>query len=474
MAKVNIMRLLPSVDELFKHEKLAALNESIPAVRIKNSVRDALTALREEYLARKDDPDFIPYDEDEIVEKVLSRILAEHETSLKKVINGTGIVIHTNLGRSLLPEVVRDALLDAAFSYNNLEYDLKSGQRGSRYTHLESTIKELTGAEDVLVVNNNAAAVMLALNTMVQGREAIISRGELVEIGGSFRVPEVLKMSGGFLREVGTTNKTHLYDYEEAICEETGILLKVHTSNYHIIGFTETVDGRDLAELGRKHDIPVVEDLGSGLFVDLSKYGLEYEPTVRDTLAKGVDVVTFSGDKLLGGPQAGIIVGRKKYIQAMKKNQLTRALRVDKMTISALEATLRLYLDEDRAMAAIPTMRMLTLTLEELAHRAEVLYRNLLRKVKTCHLDVVDCQSQVGGGSLPQERLPSRAVTIVPMNMSLNDFERRMRLGKYHVIGKIHKERYELDVRTFLEGDMEKIVDAVKLALKDNGRASAE
>lgn len=468
MAKINIMRLLPSVDELVKHEKLAALSESIPAIRIKNSVRDALGQLREEYLAGKDDPDFVPYNEDEIVDKVLARILADHETSLKKVINGTGIVIHTNLGRSLLPEVVRQALLDAAFTYNNLEYELKTGQRGSRYTHLENTIKELTGAEDVLVVNNNAAAVMLALNTMVQGKEAIISRGELVEIGGSFRVPEVLRLSGGILKEVGTTNKTHLWDYEDAITDQTGILLKVHTSNYHIIGFTETVDGRDLVELGKKHGLPVLEDLGSGLFVDLSKYGLDYEPTVQDTLNKGVDVITFSGDKLLGGPQAGIIVGKKKYIQAMKKNQLTRALRVDKMTIAALEATLRLYLDEERAMAAIPTMRMLTLTLEEIAQRAEVLYRNLLRKVKTCHLDVVDCQSQVGGGSMPQERLPSRAVTIVPMNMSLNDFERRMRTGKYHVIGKIHKDRYELDLRTFLDGDLEKVVDAVKLALKDN------
>lgn len=468
MAKINIMRLLPSVDELFKHEKLAALSGTIPAIRIKNSVRDALGLLREEYLAGKDDPDFVPYNEDEIVDQVLARILADHETSLKKVINGTGIVIHTNLGRSLLPEVVRQALLDAAFTYNNLEYELKTGQRGSRYTHLENTIKELTGAEDVLVVNNNAAAVMLALNTMVQGREAIISRGELVEIGGSFRVPEVLRLSGGILKEVGTTNKTHLWDYEDAITDQTGILLKVHTSNYHIIGFTETVDGRELVELGKKHGLPVLEDLGSGLFVDLSKYGLDYEPTVQDTLNKGVDVITFSGDKLLGGPQAGIIVGKKKYIQAMKKNQLTRALRVDKMTIAALEATLRLYLDEERAMAAIPTMRMLTLTLEEIAQRAEVLYRNLLRKVKTCHLDVVDCQSQVGGGSMPQERLPSRAVTIVPMNMSLNDFERRMRTGKYHVIGKIHKDRYELDLRTFLEGDLEKVVDAVKLALKDN------
>ena len=467
MAKINIMRMLPSVDELFKHEKLKAMNETIPATRIKNSMRDALATLREEYLARKDDPEFVPYGEDDIIDKVISRIMADHETSLKKVINASGTVIHTNLGRSLLPEVVKDALIDAAFSYNNLEYDLETGRRGSRYTHLESTIKELTGAEDVLVVNNNAAAVLLALNTMVKGKEAIISRGELVEIGGSFRVPDVLRMSGGVLKEVGTTNKTHLFDYEDAISEETGLLLKVHTSNYHIVGFTESVDSAELVTLGKKHGLPVMDDLGSGLFVDLTEYGLIYEPTVKDTLAKGVDVVTFSGDKLLGGPQAGIIVGKKKYIQAMKNNQMTRALRVDKMTIAALEATLRLYLDPERAMTLIPTMRMLTTPMEELADRAEVLYRILLRKVKTATLDVVNVTSQVGGGSLPQEQLPSRAVTIVPMNMSLNDFERRMRTGKYHVIGKIHKDRFEMDVRTLLDGDLAKIVDAVKLALKE-------
>lgn len=467
MVKTNIMRMLPSVDELLKNQHLAERSRNIPKLRVKNSLRDALNALREEYLEHKDDPDFLPYDEDEIIRRVLSRVLADHESSLKRVINATGTVIHTNLGRSLLPEVVKESLLDAAFAYNNLEYDLASGGRGSRYTHLENTIKELTGAEDVLVVNNNAAAVMLVLNTMVQGREAIISRGELVEIGGSFRIPDVLKLSGGILREVGTTNKTHLYDFENAIGPETGLLLKVHTSNYHIMGFTESVSAGALVELGRKHGLPVVDDLGSGLFVDLTKFGLQYEPTVQDTLDQGVDVVTFSGDKLLGGPQAGIIVGRKKYIQCMKKNQLTRALRVDKMTIAALEATLRLYLDEERAMLEIPTLRMLTTPIEELTERAEALYRNLLRKVKTANLDVVDCLSQVGGGSLPHELLPSKGVTIVPMAMSLNEFEERLRRGKCHVIGKIQKERFEIDVRTLLDGDMVRLVEAVRLALQD-------
>lgn len=468
MAKVNIMRMLPSVDELLKHPKIAELSESVPQARIKNSLRDEVAALREEYLAKKDDPAFAPCGEDEIIARVLSRIRADHEPSLKRVINGTGTVIHTNLGRSLLPASVKEALIDAAFSYNNLEYDIESGQRGSRYVHLENTVKELTGAEDVLVVNNNAAAVMLALSTMVKGREAIISRGELVEIGGSFRIPEVLKLSGGILKEVGTTNKTHLYDYEDAITEETGLLLKVHTSNYRVMGFTEAVSTAQLVELGQAHDIPVLEDLGSGLFVDLSKFGLTYEPTVQDTLAQGADVVTFSGDKLLGGPQAGIIVGRKEYIAKMKKNQLTRTLRVDKMTIAALEASLRLYLDEERAMAEIPTLNMLTLSGEELTGRAENLYQELKAQVSNATLDIVDSESQVGGGSLPQELLPSKAVTIVPTDISLNELERRMRTGKYHVIGMIHRDRYEIDVRTLLEGDMMKVVEAVRLALTEN------
>lgn len=465
-ANANIMRMIPSIDEILKNEKLKDLIESMPMTRIKNSVRDFIEDLRAEYKDNIENISFIPYDEDEIMGRVISRIISDHETPLKRVINGTGIVIHTNLGRSLLPEVVRDSLLDAAFYYNNLEYNIEEGKRGSRYSHLEGTIRELTGAEGVLVVNNNAAAVMLALSTMVKGKEAIISRGELVEIGGSFRIPDVLKMSGGSLKEVGTTNKTHLYDYENEINENTGILLKVHTSNYHIIGFTESVPTEDLVALGKKHKLPVVEDLGSGLFIDLSQYGLRYEPTVKDVLNKGVDVVTFSGDKLLGGPQAGIIVGKKEYIDAMKKNPLTRALRVDKMTIASLEATLRLYLDERKAMETIPSMKMLTMTYEELCERAEVLYRNLLRKVKYATIDVVDAMSQVGGGSLPGEELKSRAVTIVPMNITVNELEESLRKGKYHIIGKIHKNRYELDVRTILDGETEKVIEAIRDALK--------
>ena len=461
----SIMRMIPSVDELLKKEAIASLSENMSLNRIKNSVRDSIKAIREEYSKHFNDPNFIPYDDDEIIRRVVSRIQADNETSLKRVINGTGVVLHTNLGRSLLSETIRDSLLDTAFNYSNLEYDIKTGERGSRYAHLESAIKDLVKAEDVLVVNNNAAAVMLVLDTMVKGKEAIISRGELVEIGGSFRVPEVLKLSGGELVEIGTTNKTHLYDYENAITENTGAILKVHTSNYHIIGFTENVDTKELVELGKKHDVPVIEDLGSGLFVDLSKFGLSYEPTVTDTLNKGADVVTFSGDKLLGGPQAGIIAGKKKYIQMMKKNQLTRALRVDKMTIAALEATLRLYLDENRALKEIPTMRMITMPIEEIAERAEILQKNLLRKIKTASIEVEETYGQVGGGSMPQEKLLSMAVSIKPFNMTVNDLERKLRKGKYHIIGKIQHDRFLLDLRTIQDDEMDKIIEGVKLAI---------
>lgn len=467
------MRMIPSVDELLKKEAIAQLSENIAMARIKSSVRETVNTIREEYSKHFNDPNFIPLDDDEIIRRAVSRIQADNESSLKRVINGTGVVLHTNLGRSLLSETVRDTLLDTAFNYSNLEYELKTGERGSRYTHLENAIKDLVKAEDVLVVNNNAAAVMLVLDTMVKGKEAIISRGELVEIGGSFRVPEVLKLSGGELVEVGTTNKTHLYDYENAVTENTGAFLKVHTSNYHIIGFTESVDTKDLVELGKKHDIPVIEDLGSGLFIDLSKYGLSYEPTVQDTLNKGADVVTFSGDKLLGGPQAGIIAGKKKYIEKMKKNQLTRALRVDKMTISALEATLRIYLDEERALKEIPTMRMITMPIEEISEKAEVLQKNLLRKIKTASIEIEETYGQVGGGSMPQERLLSKAVSIKPFNMTVNDLERRLRKGKYHIIGKIQHDRFLLDLRTIQDDEMDKIIEGVKAAIT-TGTAAEE
>ncbi|MDU7904824.1 MAG: L-seryl-tRNA(Sec) selenium transferase, partial [Peptostreptococcaceae bacterium] len=347
MNKRELFAQLPSVDEMLNQEMIInALNE-YPRNILLEGIRESIEEKRREIVELKEE-NFDKFDItiDEVVRNTINKCNLKYSLSLKKVINATGTVLHTNLGRSLLSESIKDELWEAASRYSNLEYDIDKGQRGSRYTHLTDTIKRLTGAEDVLVVNNNAAAVLLVLSTMAKGGEAIVSRGELVEVGGSFRIPSIMALSGADLVEVGSTNKTHLKDYEEAINENTKVLMKVHTSNYRILGFTQSVDVDELCELGKKHDLPVIEDLGSGVFLDISKYGLSYEPTVLDSIRKGADVVTFSGDKMLGGPQAGIIVGKKEYIEKMKKNQLTRALRVDKLTICALEDTLRMYLDE--------------------------------------------------------------------------------------------------------------------------------
>lgn len=301
---------------------------------------------------------------------------------------------------------------------------MDNGERGSRYSHLTSTIKRLTGAEDVLVVNNNAAAVLLVLSTMAKGGEAIVSRGELVEVGGSFRIPSIMALSGAELVEVGSTNKTHLKDYKEAITEDTNVLMKVHTSNYRIMGFTESVSIEELVNLGKKYKLPVIEDLGSGVFIDLSKYGLSYEPTVLDSIRQGADVVTFSGDKMLGGPQAGIIVGKKEYIEKMKKNQLTRALRVDKLTICALEATLRMYLDETKAIENIPTLKMLTYKIEELEVKANKLFEKITALNLNANINIEDGFSQVGGGSMPLETISTKVISITPEHMNVSSLEK--------------------------------------------------
>ena len=376
-----------------------------------------------------------------------------------------GTVIHTNLGRSLLSESLKDELWQSASRYSNLEYDIDKGERGSRYTHLTETIKRLTGAEDVLVVNNNAAAVLLVLSTMAKGGEAIVSRGELVEVGGSFRIPSIMALSGADLVEVGSTNKTHMKDYEEAITENTKVLMKVHTSNYRILGFTQSVEVDELCEIGKKHNIPVIEDLGSGVFIDVSKYGLTYEPTVLDSIRKGADIVTFSGDKMLGGPQAGIIVGKKEYISQMKKNQLTRALRVDKLTICALEATLRMYLDEEKAIKEIPTLRMLTYTMEELEEKANTLYSKLENLNTYANIRIEDGLSQVGGGSMPLETINSKVIAITPNNMNVSTLEKKLRLSDSHVIARVYEDKYVLDIRTIFEDEFDILAKEIERAL---------
>ena len=378
-------------------------------------------------------------------------VLSQFEVNFQTVINGTGIVLHTNLGRACLSEKAAAAASDAARRYSTLEYNVSTGGRGLRYSHVEELICRLTGAESALVVNNNAAAVLLTLSALTQGGEVPVSRGELVEIGGSFRVPDIMEACGAQLKEVGTTNKTHLFDYERAICPETKALMKVHTSNYRIVGFTEKPTLAEMVELGHKYDLPVIEDLGSGSLVNLEQFGLHDEPTVQDSVRAGVDVVSFSGDKLLGGPQAGIIVGKKEMIARLQSHPLKRALRADKMTLAALEATLRLYLHPEALSEKLPTLRLLTRSAEVIQIQAQRLQAPLAAHYGAeFAVQVMPCLSQIGSGSLPVDRLPSAALTFTPHDgrgSHLESLAARWRELPVPVIGRIYDGRLWLDLR---------------------------
>lgn len=466
MNKRDLFAQLPSVDEVLNNNKIIDILNEYPRNIVIECIREAIEEKRRCIIELKEENfNEFKISLDEIVTNIVNKCNLKYSLSLKKVINATGTVIHTNLGRSLLSESLKDELWQSASRYSNLEYDIDKGERGSRYTHLTETIKRLTGAEDVLVVNNNAAAVLLVLSTMAKGGEAIVSRGELVEVGGSFRIPSIMALSGASLVEVGSTNKTHVKDYEETITENTKVLMKVHTSNYRILGFTQSVEVDELCEIGKKHNIPVIEDLGSGVFIDVSKYGLTYEPTVLDSIRKGADIVTFSGDKMLGGPQAGIIVGKKEYISEMKKNQLTRALRVDKLTICALEATLRMYLDEEKAIKEIPTLRMLTYTMEELEEKANALYSKLENLSSYANIRIEDGLSQVGGGSMPLETINSKVIAITPNNMNVSTLEKKLRLSDSHVIARVYEDKYVLDIRTIFEDEFDILAKEIERAL---------
>ncbi len=387
-------------------------------------------------------------------QSVLAELRVQLQSSYRRVINCTGTVLHTNLGRAVIAQEVMNRVANTVSSYSNLEFDLETGERGSRYSHVEELITTLTGAESALVVNNNAAAVLLTLKALAEDREVIISRGELVEIGGSFRIPEVMKQSGAILNEVGTTNKTHLKDFEGAVHEETGLILKVHTSNYHIVGFTDSVSRRDLADLAQRHGLPFVEDLGSGLLVDLKDYGLEGEPTIKEVLDAGVDLVTFSGDKLLGGPQAGIVAGKKSLVDRLKKNQLTRAMRIDKFCLKALEETLRIYLNPSNAVQKIPTLRNLTVSLDELKDRGEPFCEDLSRILYDCGLkvDLIQEQSRVGGGAMPTQQLMTWAVVVSGDHQRIMKLAKALRQSEPAIITRIQNEQLLFDMRT-VDGD---------------------
>jgi L-seryl-tRNA(Ser) seleniumtransferase len=444
-AKQNLLRSIPQVDEV-----LQWLTDVIdaPMFLMKQSVREELELLRQNILSdRKVNKSNLL--RKKIIARVQKRLLKNLAPNFKRVINATGVVIHTNLGRSILPFSARDALVEAGTRYSNLEFDLVTGKRGSRYSLVEKLLCDLTGAEAALVVNNNAAAVLLVLDTFAKGREVIVSRGQLVEIGGSFRIPDVMAKSGAKLIEVGATNRTHLRDYEGAINEETAMLLKVHASNFKMVGFTKEVLVEELVELAGRSDLLVMEDLGSGCLMDMSRYGLKKEPTVQETVKVGVDVVTFSGDKLLGGPQAGLIVGKRKIINHIKSNQLNRALRIDKFTLAALETVLRLYYDHETAVTKIPTLAMLTASPEIMGRRAHRLSRRVKKNVAgKCTISVRTTGSRVGGGALPEEELESRAVVLEPLDRTVNELEKALRTNSLPVIGRIEEDRYILDMRT--------------------------
>ena len=461
----NILRI-PKVDSVLSLPALVSLLAIHPRPTVLAAVRNVLEKLRVESVNGKIRE---PLNESQLcslIEKELEHIVAPN---LRAVVNGTGVVIHTNLGRSLLAKSACRQMLDVAERYSNLEMDMATGERGERYSHVESLLCELTGAEAALVVNNNAAAVLLALSALAAGREVVVSRGELVEIGGSFRIPDVMRLSGAVLKEVGTTNRTHLKDYQKAVSENTALLLKVHTSNFSVVGFTADVPIEQLVTCGRDAGIPVMADVGSGSLLDLSRYGITKEPPLQEYIKTGVDIVTCSGDKMLGGPQGGIILGKREVIDRLRKEQLLRALRIDKITLAALEATLRLYRDERQAVAEIPTLRMLTVQPEALRAKATLYLRRIRHRIpSSVTLSVLAGHSQVGGGSLPLLDLHTFLMAVTVEGRSPEQIDASFRRGKTPVLGRINKGRYLLDLRTLQDADIPAVVEAMNVIGQPN------
>jgi L-seryl-tRNA(Ser) seleniumtransferase len=462
-----MLRGLPSVDSLVRQISSRPETQALPRPRLTALVRDVLDAERQRLRAGRGSTSAT--DADSLVSRVLEEVRRSGPFSLRPVINATGVVLHTNLGRALLGPSALERLGQIGGEYSNLELDLASKERGSRYAHVEVLLRRLTGAEDALVVNNNAAAVLLALETLAHGREVIVSRGELIEIGGEFRIPDIMLRSGAVLREVGTTNRTHARDYVAAVGPATALLLKVHTSNYRVVGFTADVPSRDLVELARERGLPVMEDLGSGSLIDLRPWGFPHEPTVQEVVSAGVDLVSFSGDKLLGGPQAGIIVGRRELVGRLKKNPWNRALRIDKLTLGALEATLNEY-DAGRALQTVPTLRMLTEPLAAVRRRAQRVMAKIPRELRTSlAASVIAGQAQVGGGALPTVELPTAAVALGASPEGARALDEALRGGDPPVIGRMADDRLLLDCRTVLVAQVTALAGAIAVAARAPG-----
>jgi L-seryl-tRNA(Ser) seleniumtransferase len=462
-----LLKSLPKIDEVIllleKRDIYLLASREI----VKETCRKAVQKLREkvlncspaENIESAIDADYVA----SLVEKLIKGL---YHYRLRRVINATGVILHTNLGRAPLCPAALQKIFEVGCGYSNLEFDLARGERGHRYDHVREIICTLTGAEDALIVNNNAAAVLLVLNTLADGKEAIVSRGELIEIGGEFRIPEIMEKSGSILREVGTTNRTRLADYSNAIDANTGLILKVHTSNFRIVGFTEEAEILPLVALGKKHSIPVMDDLGSGCLIDLEQYGLQHEPTVREVLNAGVDVVTFSGDKLLGGPQAGIIVGKEEFMALIKRNPLNRALRIDKLTLAALEATLIQYISGVGVVTKLRSLQSLTESVTAVKKRASRLIAKL-RRAKLDHLELSlrESFSAAGGGSLPTEQIPTFLVTVKNKTMPATRMETKLRQIDIPVIVRVDKDEILLDMRTVSEEEFDFIIEGLRQIL---------
>jgi L-seryl-tRNA(Ser) seleniumtransferase len=451
------LRALPSVDQLVRALGGRSEIAGMPRARLTEMARETLAAERRRVLAQS----VAPADVATLADRVVETGRRAGVFSLRPLINAQGVVLHTNLGRALLSSLALERVAAVGAAYSNLELDLVSKERGSRYSHVEALLRRLTGAEDALVVNNNAAAVLLALETLAHGKEVVVSRGELIEIGGEFRIPDIMLRSGAVLREVGATNRTHLRDYADVIGPDTALLLKVHTSNYRVVGFTADVSSRELTELGRSRGIPVMEDLGSGSLVDLRPWGFPYEPTVPEVVASGVDLVTFSGDKLLGGPQAGIVVGRRAIVSRLKKNPWNRALRIDKFTIAALEATLYAY-ESGTAQQTIPTLRALTEPLADVRQRARRVLGRLPRGVRDSLAPrIVEDHAEVGGGALPTVQLPTAGISLGASPAAARALDAALRVGEPPVVGRMLDDRLYLDCRTVLPSQVAVLATAI-------------
>jgi L-seryl-tRNA(Ser) seleniumtransferase len=465
--KQKLYRELPKVDEMLSWAEVQAGAKGYPRWALLDAVRETLDHRRERLGSLSDPAADSGGGRQDLAAQTLAVLIKRGGTSLRPVINASGIIVHTNLGRSPLAREALDHIERVARGYSNLEYTVERGERGSRQDHCEELLCRLTGAEAALAVNNNAAAVFLCLNSLAEGREVVVSRGQLVEIGGSFRIPDVMRKSGAVLREVGTTNKTKPADYRDAIGPQTALLMRVHTSNFRVVGFTATVELPELVTIGRAAAVPVVDDLGSGCLIDLAPYGLPGEPTVQDAVAAGAALVTFSGDKLLGAPQAGMIVGNRDLIERIRKNPLHRAMRIDKLTLAGLEATLRLYLDGERGRARIPALNMIAAPVAVVRRRARAVLRRLAPETRaTWRASVVPSTCQVGGGALPVEPLPSSALAFGGPDRPAHRLEEALRRSPLAVIGRLQEGRLLLDMRTVADGEIAALAAAVDAAAK--------